>query len=101
MEESVDSIPICQPRWLIVFNLLLECESIFNRFQSQPQTNGVTTVTALPLMEEEATWSPNIEIPPFFNYHEHTPEISYVILYDMVKYIFNRYMICVNTTEIQ
>ena len=53
------------------------------------------TVDLLPDLESESTWPADASLPPFFveATTEIEPEIS--TLYDMVKYIFKRYIIIV------
>ena len=69
-----------QPRWLIIFDLRLECIKRSQRFQHQPETDedrgllawGVSTLQQLPSLDSEANWPENIEIPPLFNFQPPT-----------------------------
>ena len=95
MDDNDGFVPVSQPNWLVVFNMLLECEAIFNHFQHRPQSPGQwcllqwanRTVNDLPLLEHEARWASDINIPPFFNYRGHTSDMSYDLFYEIVKYI--------------
>ena len=79
--------------------MLMECDAIFNQFQRQPESEmqwallrwANRTVTVLPLLVYEAIWPIDLNIPPFFNYQEHTDDVSYDQLYEMVNIFFNRY----------
>ena len=84
--------PIARPRWMIIFCLHQECNEIFNHSQSQPNNPldwerlcwAYQTIDLLPPLEEEATWSQDVYIPPFFVSGGVTQALATDALYEMV-----------------
>ena len=93
MANVPENQPISQPKWLVIYIMHLECEAIISQFQRQPDTEGCwallhwadRTVPTLPLLEDEAEWPVDARIPAFFNFREHMGNVSYRLLYEMVK----------------
>ena len=63
-----------RPRWLVIFTLILDCDEISRRFQSQPTTPAEwslfrwcdRTISQIPSIADEANWGSNMRIPnPF------------------------------------
>ena len=68
-----DGVPIATPRRLLLYTMHLECDTIFNHAQHQPETPrqmaelewAYNTVDLLPELELESTWPADASLPPF------------------------------------
>ena len=94
MNEAIHS-----PRWLVIFELHLECERIINLFQRQPRSQlerqmvywSWRTLEALPDLEDEGEWALDVEIPPFFKESDVSSKLymSKIIILMIKKNKFN------------
>ena len=68
-----DGAPIPRQRWLVIFCLHLDCATIFNQAQRQPENDrgwaelqwAYDTLDILPDLELESMWSDDARIPLF------------------------------------
>ena len=96
MSVTPEDDPIPRPRWLIIYCLHKECLEIFNRMQSQPNSEldwsllrwANQTIDLIPALEDESNWDESIAIPPGFTLIKTNQETAANILYDMVTKFF-------------
>ena len=102
LTETVEGTPIARPRWLVLFCLHQDFDTIFNHAQHQPENDrewselqwAYDTIDLLPELGLEATWGADTRIPPFFVEQATESETEIRTLYDMVKYIFKKLYNC-------
>ena len=96
MSVTAEDDPIPRPRWLIIYCLHKECLEIFNRMQSQPNSEldwsllrwANQTIDLIPELEDESNWDESIPIPPGFTLNKTNQETAASTLYDMVTKFF-------------
>ena len=91
-----DAAPLAQTKWLVIFNLNLECKEISRRFQRQPDSTvdwallrwSDTAWVEHPSLDGKASWQSKMVIQKLFDPRsENTEPISELFntLFDEVK----------------